>query len=58
MTLEEFKRTVGENVKEALTILEGPDYKDALPANPDLEDFYVVFFTIWNDNIGEVVFET
>lgn len=57
MTLEEFKRTLGENVKEALTILEGPDYKDAIPENPDLETWYVFFFTVWNDNIAEVVFE-
>ena len=58
MTIDEFKKTLNENVKEALALLEGPDYADAIPSNPDLEDWYVLFFTVWNDNIAEVVFDT
>jgi hypothetical protein len=59
MTFAEFKRQLNDNVKEALDILEeDQDYRDKLPNNPELEDWYLVFFTVWNDNIGEVVFES
>ena len=58
MTFAGFKRQLNENVREALEIMEGPDYFDQLPPEPSPEDFYALFFTVWNDNIGEVVFET
>ena len=58
MTIVEFKRRLHEDVKEALDIMEGQDYLDQLPPNPSEEDYYALFFTVWNDNIGEVVFET
>jgi len=58
MTITEFKRQLHDDVKEALDILEGQDYLDELPPNPSLEDYYSLFFTVWNDNIGDIVVET
>lgn len=58
MTLAEFKRQLHDDLKQALDIMEGSDYLDQLPANPSLEDYYVLFFTVWNDNIGDVAYET
>jgi hypothetical protein len=58
MTINEFKRQLNSDVREALDIMEGPDYLDTLPPEPSPEDYYALFFTVWNDNIGEVVFET
>jgi hypothetical protein len=57
MTITEFKRQLHDDVKEALEIMEGPDYLDTLPPNPSLEDYYTLFFTVWNDNIGDLMFE-
>ena len=57
MTLAEFKRQLNDNVKEALDIMEGADYLGQLPPSPELEDWYLLFFTVWNDNIGDVVFD-
>ena len=58
MTLIEFKRQLNDNVREALEIMEGTDYLDALPPNPSEDDWYVLFFTVWNVNIRDVMFET
>jgi hypothetical protein len=58
MTLAEFKRQLNDDVKEAFDIMEGGDYLDELPSNPSLEDFYALFFKVWNDNISDIVIET
>jgi hypothetical protein len=58
MNIAAFKRQLNENVREALEIMEEEDYLETLPPEPTLEDWYALFFTVWNDRIGEVVFET
>jgi hypothetical protein len=60
MTFAEFKRQLNEDVKEVLEAMEeGEDnYLETLPPDPTLEDYYAMFFTAWNDNVREIVFET
>ena len=58
MTFADFKRQLNENLKEVLEIMEESGYLHRLPANPELEDWYVLFFTVWNDNISDVVVDS
>jgi hypothetical protein len=58
MTFTEFKRQLHEDVKEALDIMDDPDYLGMLPPDPSPEDWYALFFTVWNDNIGDIVVES
>jgi len=58
MTITEFKRQLNDDVKQALEIMEDEDLLAGLPSNPSLEDYYSLFFTVWNDNIGDIVVET